>query len=93
MCWRGRLRVGEALALAEIDLDPSRGAILIRRGKGGKCREVGMTASDIPENSTAPQQPVSANGRRRRDRFPLRHLPALPPTHTHPVDGDWLDVI
>ena len=42
MCWRAGLRVGEALALAETDLDPSRGAILIRKGKGGKRREVGM---------------------------------------------------
>ena len=42
VCWRAGLRVGEALALAETDLDPSRGAILIRKGKGGKRREVGM---------------------------------------------------
>ena len=40
--WRAGLRVGEALALAETDLDPGRGAVLIRRGKGGKRREVGM---------------------------------------------------
>jgi hypothetical protein len=40
--WRAGLRVGEALALAETDLDPSRGSVLIRRGKGGKRREVGM---------------------------------------------------
>jgi integrase len=36
------LRIGEALALSESDLDPSRGAVLVRRGKGGKRREVGM---------------------------------------------------
>ena len=40
--WRAGLRVGEALALAETDLDPGRGAVTIRRGKGGKRREVGM---------------------------------------------------
>jgi site-specific recombinase XerD len=40
--WRARLRVGEALALAERDLDPDRGAIIVRTGKGGKRREVGM---------------------------------------------------
>jgi integrase len=31
--WRG-LRIGEALALRESDLDPGRGAILVRHGKG-----------------------------------------------------------
>jgi site-specific recombinase XerD len=40
--WRAGLRINEALALTESDLDPSRGAILVRRGKGGKRREVGM---------------------------------------------------
>src|SRR5947209_17076516 len=40
--WRAGLRISEALALTESDLDPSRGAGLVRRGKGGKRREVGM---------------------------------------------------
>jgi len=40
--WRSGLRISEALALTESDLDPGRGAILVRRGKGGKRREVGM---------------------------------------------------
>jgi site-specific recombinase XerD len=40
--WRAGLRISEALALSETDLDPGRGAILVRRGKGGKRREVGM---------------------------------------------------
>lgn len=42
--WRSGLRISEALALSESDLDPGRGAILVRRGKGGKRREVGMDA-------------------------------------------------
>ncbi|HEY1711521.1 MAG TPA: tyrosine-type recombinase/integrase [Solirubrobacteraceae bacterium] len=40
--WRAGLRVSEALALSESDLDLERGAILVRQGKGGKRREVGM---------------------------------------------------
>ena len=40
--WRAGLRISEALALQESDLDRTRGAVLVRRGKGGKRREVGM---------------------------------------------------
>jgi integrase len=40
--WRAGLRIQEALALAEADLDHRRGALLVRRGKGGRRREVGM---------------------------------------------------
>src|SRR5215207_9940640 len=42
--WRAGLRICEALALAEADLDPRRGSLLVRRGKGGRRREVGMNA-------------------------------------------------
>jgi site-specific recombinase XerD len=40
--WRAGLRVQEALALTEHDLDPRRGSVLVRRGKGGRRREIGM---------------------------------------------------
>ncbi len=40
--WRAGLRISEALALAESDMDARRGAVLVRRGKGNKRREVGM---------------------------------------------------
>src|SRR3954471_13190576 len=39
---RAGLRICEALALAEADLDARRGSLLVRRGKGGRRREVGM---------------------------------------------------
>jgi site-specific recombinase XerD len=39
--WRAGLRISEALALTETDLDQERGAVVVRRGKGGKRREVG----------------------------------------------------
>jgi site-specific recombinase XerD len=40
--WRAGLRLGEALALVESDLDPARWSVLVRHGKGDKRRESGM---------------------------------------------------
>jgi site-specific recombinase XerC len=40
--WRAGLRIHEALALSEADLDARRGAVLVRRGKGDRRRHVGM---------------------------------------------------
>ncbi len=40
--WRAGLRVQEALALGERDLDPGRGSLLVRSGKGGRRREIGI---------------------------------------------------
>jgi site-specific recombinase XerD len=42
--WRAGLRIQEALALAESDPDPRRGALLVQPGKGGRRRQVGMDA-------------------------------------------------
>ncbi len=44
MLWRGGLRIQEALSLSERDLDPQRGSVLVRSGKGGRRREIGMDA-------------------------------------------------
>ena len=40
--WRGGLRIQEALPLGERDLDARRGSLLVRNGKGGRRREIGM---------------------------------------------------
>ena len=42
--WRAGLRIQEALALTEGDLDHRRGSVVVRRGKGGRRREVGLDA-------------------------------------------------
>ena len=42
--WRAGLRIQEALTLTEADLDYRRCALLVRSGKGGRRREVGMDA-------------------------------------------------
>ena len=42
LLWRAGLRICEALSLQDSDLDHTRGVVLVRRGKGGKHREVGM---------------------------------------------------
>ena len=40
--WRAGLRISEALTLAESDLDRTRNTVVVRRGKGGRRREVGV---------------------------------------------------
>ena len=40
--WRSGLRIQEGLVLGEHDLDHRRGSVLVRNGKGGRRREVGM---------------------------------------------------
>ena len=61
--WRAGLRISEALALRESDLDRERGAVLVRAGKGGKRREVGMDRWAWASGAVARASP-SAAGRR-----------------------------
>jgi len=42
LLWRAGLRSHEALTVTEHDLDARRGSVLVRNGKGGRRREVGM---------------------------------------------------
>jgi integrase len=64
--WRAGLRIQEALALAEADLDYRRGALLVRRGKGGRRREVGMDTA---------LRPLPGRTGGRRPRLPSPSLP------------------
>ena len=40
--WRAALRIQQALSLTESDLDTRRSSVLVREGKGGHRREVGI---------------------------------------------------
>jgi integrase len=61
--WRAGLRIQEALALSEADLDRGRGVLLIRRGKGGRRREVGMDEWAWRAAAAVDRRPARAFGR------------------------------
>ena len=77
--WRAGLRIQEALALTEGDLDQRRGSLLVRRGKGGRRREIGMDARDRTALVTGrgPGR-TAAYGRHGGRAAPLRTAPAPP---------------
>jgi len=61
--WRAELRIQEALALAEHDLDPGRGSLLVRNGKGGRRREVGIGRVGLRAPTAVAQRTGRAAGR------------------------------
>jgi hypothetical protein len=82
--WRAGLRISEALALAESDLDLDRGALLVRRGKGRQAARsrhgrVGLaTSSALARHSrrTAGRCAVVHHQRTDRGSFMPRRPPA-----------------
>ena len=57
--WRAGLRISEALALNETDVDERRGSLLIRHGKGDKRREAGMDQFGFEQLAVWPAHRVS----------------------------------
>jgi integrase len=77
--WRAGVRIQEALALNESDLDRRRGSLLVRRGRDGRGREVGM--DDWAWEPLQPWINVRLDGRRPRQQSPgrLRAAPSAAP--------------
>jgi site-specific recombinase XerD len=59
--WRAGLRVQEALALVEHDLGPRRGSLVVRRGKCGRRREVGLDECGWEQNWPVAERPRRAS--------------------------------
>jgi integrase len=64
LLWRAGVRISEALALHESDLDRSRGAVLVRRGKAASGARLGWTAG--PGNSSTRGSRSAASSRSER---------------------------
>ncbi len=95
--WRAGLRISEALALTESDLDPKSGSVLVRAGKGRQAKDgrdgrVGLGARRSPDR--APRQaadrpvvlhPCWVNPRPGlvSDRRPRATSAPRPPRHLH----------
>jgi integrase len=63
LLWRAGLRIHEALALTEGDLDQRRGSLLIRHGKGGRRREVGLGRLGMGRSPALARAAPRASGR------------------------------
>ena len=77
--WRGGLRISEALALSETDVDPARGSVLIRHGKGDKRREVGMDDWGFEHYSDLRVMPTSSEESLRAPTFAMACVGIIAP--------------
>lgn len=101
--WRGGLRISEAPALNETDLDERRGALLVRHGKGAKRREASPleTAAQpaLQTRATSPEPEACVLRPRWRRRFDGgaeitchegMHF-EVRPAHVVPRDAEFLE--
>ena len=98
--WRAGLRICEALALAEADLDARRGSLLVRRGKGGRRREVGIDdwaweqlAPWLDVRVELPVGPLFASSTARRAGGPGRPPPTPRSCAASPARPAWGDAL
>ena len=56
LLWRAGLRINEARTVTEHDMEPGGGSVLVRHGKGGRRREVGMEAWGWEHLARAPSR-------------------------------------
>jgi integrase len=93
LLWRAGLRISEALALQECDLDRSRGAVIVRRGKAASGERLGRTAGHGSSSvrgwrfvagsrsarccALSTDRPPDAGGRRRLPAKQLHHAASV----------------
>ena len=63
LLWRAELRISEALALQESDLDRGRGAVLVRRGKAASGAKSAWTAGRGTSSTHGSRSPATSDRR------------------------------
>jgi integrase len=82
--WRAGLRISEALALTKTDLDPNTGCVLVRAGKSGTRRMVGMDVAGPTRGRGWSATAGRGELRRLAARAGDRRIRASPPTAGDP---------
>ena len=96
LMWRCGLRVSEALALLPGDVDAERGVVVVRRGKGGRSRTVGIDAGALALVDAWLRDPGGDIGRARYlgsevDGGYAEYV-AVPAVNAHRIEVDLSDV-